>query len=127
MCIRDRAYTAETGVPVTVVTAASGEYETTLMAEMGKSEAPTLFQVNGPVGRANWKDYCYDLSGSDIYTQLTSAVSYTHLCSAGRRPYFSSAARFRSYSRSALAISPFTCSISSRRCCTCLLYTSRCV
>ena len=42
------------------------------MAEMGKSEAPTLFQVNGPVGLANWKDYCYDLSGSDIYTQLTS-------------------------------------------------------
>ena len=60
-----KAYTAETGVPVTVVTAASGEYETTLMAEMGKSEAPTLFQVNGPVGLANWKDYCYDLSGSD--------------------------------------------------------------
>ena len=67
-----KAYTAETGVPVTVVTAASGEYETTLMAEMCKSEAPTLFQVNGPVGLANWKDYCYDLSGSDIYTQLTS-------------------------------------------------------
>jgi len=29
-------YTEETGVPVTVVTAASGEYETTLMSEMGK-------------------------------------------------------------------------------------------
>ena len=67
-----KAYTEETGVPVTVVTAASGEYETTLMAEMGKSEAPTLFQVNGPVGLANWKDYCYDLAGSDIYGQLTS-------------------------------------------------------
>ena len=66
------AYTAETGVPVTVVTAASGEYETTLMAEMGKSEAPTLFQVNGPVGLANWKDYCYDLAGSDVYGELTS-------------------------------------------------------
>ena len=67
-----KAYTEETGVPVTVVTAASGEYETTLMAEMGKSEAPTLFQVNGPVGLANWKDYCYDLAGSDIYGQLTN-------------------------------------------------------
>ena len=66
------AYTEETGVPVTVVTAASGEYETTLMAEMGKDEAPTLFQVNGPVGLANWTDYCYDLSGSEIYGQLTS-------------------------------------------------------
>ena len=67
-----KAYTEETGVPVTVVTAASGNYETTLMSEMGKSGAPTLFQVNGPVGLANWKDYCYDLSGSDIYGQLTS-------------------------------------------------------
>ena len=66
------AYTAETGVPVKVHTAASGNYETTLMAEMGKTDAPTLFQVNGPVGLANWKDYCYDLAGSDIYGQLTS-------------------------------------------------------
>ena len=65
-------YTEETGVPVTVVTAASGTYETTLMAEMAKTDAPTLFQVNGPVGLANWKDYCYDLTGSDIYGQLTS-------------------------------------------------------
>ncbi len=64
------AYTEETGVPVTVVTAASGQYETTLMAEMGKDEAPTLFQVNGPVGLANWKDYCYDLTGSDVYGEL---------------------------------------------------------
>ena len=67
-----KAYTEETGVEVTVVTAASGQYETTLMSEMGKSSAPTLFQVNGPVGLANWKDYCYDLSGSDVYGQLTS-------------------------------------------------------
>ena len=66
------AYTQETGVPVTVVTAASGEYETTLMSEMGKSSAPTLFQVNGPVGLANWTDYCYDLSDSAIYGELTS-------------------------------------------------------
>ncbi|MCI5481849.1 MAG: ABC transporter substrate-binding protein [Lachnospiraceae bacterium] len=67
-----KAYTEETGVEVTVVTAASGNYETTLMSEMGKSGAPTLFQVNGPVGLANWKDYCYDLSGSDVYGELTS-------------------------------------------------------
>ena len=67
-----KAYTEETGVKVEVVTAASGEYETTLMSEMGKSGAPTLFPVNGPVGLANWKDYCYDLSDSDVYKQLTS-------------------------------------------------------
>ena len=67
-----QTYTAQTGVPVTVVTAASGQYETTLMAEMGKSEAPTLFQVNGPVGLNNWKDYCYDLTGSAVLGELTS-------------------------------------------------------
>ena len=67
-----KAYTEETGIKVTVLTAASGTYEETLMAEMGKEEAPTLFQVNGPVGLANWKDYCYDLSGSAIYGELTS-------------------------------------------------------
>ncbi|EFB74357.1 ABC transporter substrate-binding protein [Subdoligranulum variabile] len=67
-----KVYTEQTGVPVEVVTAASGEYETTLMSEMAKSDAPTLFQVNGPVGLANWKDYCYDLTGSDILSQLTS-------------------------------------------------------
>ena len=67
-----KKYTAETGVPVTVVTAASGEYETTLKSEMAKSNAPTLFQVNGPVGLASWKDYCYDLKDSEIYRQVES-------------------------------------------------------
>ena len=67
-----KAYTEETGVPVTVVTAASGTYEQTLMSEIAKSNPPTLFQVNGPVGLANWKDYCYDLAGSDVLGQLTS-------------------------------------------------------
>lgn len=66
------AYTEETGVPVTVVTAASGTYEETLMSEMAKSEAPTLFQVNGPVGLSNWKDYCYDLTGTPVLGELTS-------------------------------------------------------
>ena len=66
------AYTEEKGVPVTVGAAGSGQYGTTLQSEMAKSEAPTLFQVNGPVGLKNWKDYCYDLSGSDIYSQLTN-------------------------------------------------------
>ena len=66
------SYEKQFGVDVTVVTASGGDYETTLQAEIEKDEAPTLFQVNGPVGLANWKDYCYDLSGSDVYKQLTS-------------------------------------------------------
>ena len=65
-------YTEETGVEVEVQTAASGTYESTLKAEMAKDEAPTLFQVNGPVGLASWRDYCYDLSDSQVYADLSS-------------------------------------------------------
>ena len=65
-------YTEETGTEVQVVTAASGTYESTLKSEMDKSEAPTLFQVNGPVGLAAWKDYCYDLKDTDVYKNLAS-------------------------------------------------------
>ena len=39
-----KTYTEQTGVPVKVVTAASGTYDTTLAAELDKSSAPTLFQ-----------------------------------------------------------------------------------
>ena len=67
-----KTYTEKTGVPVTVVTAASGTYEQTLTSEMDKTEAPTLFQVNGPVGLANWIDYCYDFTGSKVLGELTS-------------------------------------------------------
>ncbi|MBQ6893760.1 MAG: ABC transporter substrate-binding protein [Clostridia bacterium] len=65
-------YTEETGIPVTVVTAASGNYEQTLTSEMDKKDAPTLFQVNGPVGLANWKDYCYNFDGSAVLDELVS-------------------------------------------------------
>lgn len=63
-------YTEETGVKVTVETAAAGTYETTLKSEMGKSDAPTLFQVNGPVGLDTWKDYAADLTDSSVYSHL---------------------------------------------------------
>lgn len=65
-------YTELTGVQVDVQTAASNTYESSLKSEMAKSEAPTLFQVNGPVGLATWKDYCMDLSGTELYNQLKS-------------------------------------------------------
>ena len=67
-----KAYTEETGVPVTVLAAASGTYEEKLTSEIAKTDAPTLFQVNGPVGLASWKDYCYDLKDSQVYGELTS-------------------------------------------------------
>ena len=67
------AYTAETGVPVTVLTAASGTYEETLMAEMGKSEAPTLFQCGNAQGLLDWDDYCLDLTGTKVLGQMTTS------------------------------------------------------
>lgn len=65
------AYKNETGVEVIVETAANNAYESTLAAKMATDEAPTLFQINGPKGYANWKDYCADLSDTELYKHLT--------------------------------------------------------
>ena len=67
-----KKYTEETGVKVTVVTAAEGKYEETLTTEMNKSSAPTLFQINGPVAYETWKDYCLDLKDTNLYKELIS-------------------------------------------------------
>ncbi len=64
-------YQKETGVKVVVETAANNTYEQTLAAKMATDEAPTLFQINGPRGYAAWKDYCADLSGTELYQHLT--------------------------------------------------------
>lgn len=63
-------YEKETGVKVKVVTAASGTYEQTLKSEIAKEDAPTLFQINGPVGYKSWKDYCLDLKDTELYKHL---------------------------------------------------------
>lgn len=64
-------YEKETGIRLVVETAASGTYESTLTARMATDEAPTLFQVNGPIGYASWADYCADLSDTELYKHLT--------------------------------------------------------
>ena len=64
-------YEKETGVKVIVETAANNTYEQTLTAKMATDEAPTLFQINGPRGYANWKDYCADLKNTQLYQHLT--------------------------------------------------------
>ena len=63
-------YEAETGVKVKVETAASGTYEQTLKSEIAKKDAPTIFQINGPVGYESWKDYCLDLKDTELYDHL---------------------------------------------------------
>ena len=66
------AYTAETGVEVKVVTAASGTYSDTLTAEMAKDEAPTLFQCGNAQGLLDWGEYCLDLNGTAFANELTT-------------------------------------------------------
>lgn len=67
-----KTYTEQTGVPVKVVTAASGDYSTTLNAQMGKDGAPTLFQCGNAQGLADWDDYCLDLTGTAFANELTT-------------------------------------------------------
>ena len=64
-------YTAETGIPVEIVTAASGTYSETLTAEMDKANAPTIFVVS-PNGVPTWGDYCLDLTGTPIANELAT-------------------------------------------------------
>ncbi len=64
-------YQKETGVKVKVVTAAANTYEQTLKSEIAKSSAPTIFQVNGPIGYQSWKDYCLNIENSDFAKLLS--------------------------------------------------------
>ena len=64
------AYTAETGVDIQIETAASGQYESTLTARMDSSEAPAIFAVETATALATWKDYCRDLSDTDLYASV---------------------------------------------------------
>lgn len=66
-----KEYEAETGIRVKVVTAASDTYEQTLTSEIAKSNPPTIFQINGPIGYENWKNYCADLKDTKLYSILS--------------------------------------------------------
>ena len=65
-------YTEETGVKVDIVTAASGTYNETLIAEMDKSTPPTIFVVGNTAAVDTWKDYCYDLTNTEIAKELNT-------------------------------------------------------
>ena len=66
-----KKYKEEKGVEVKVVTAAANTYEQTLKSEIAKTDAPTIFQVNGPIGYNAWKEYCLDIKGSKLYSYLS--------------------------------------------------------
>lgn len=58
------------GYKLKVVTAASGTYEQTLKSEQAKSNPPVIFQTNGPVGLASFKNEVASLEGTDFYKLL---------------------------------------------------------
>lgn len=64
-------YEEETGVSVKVSTAAANMYEQTLKSEIAKSSAPTIFQINGPIGYQSWKDYCLNIENSEFASHLS--------------------------------------------------------
>ena len=65
-------YTKETGVPVTVVTAASGQYDTMLTSELDKSAPPTMFQVGNQGAVNSYGDFCYPLDNTDVMKEMTT-------------------------------------------------------
>ena len=81
-------YTEETGVEVKIVTAASGEYNKTLTAEMDKEDAPTIFVVGNAAAAKEWSNYCLDLKGTAIANELNTDAYNVYdengkLCSIG--------------------------------------------
>ena len=67
-----RRYTEETGVEVKVITAASGTYSQTLIAEMDKSAPPTLFVISYPTEVPFWGKYALDLRDTAIARELNT-------------------------------------------------------
>ena len=65
-------YTETTGVPVKVVTAASGTYSDTLTAEMAKTEAPTIFNIGNLSGLNDWDEYALNLADTAVANELTT-------------------------------------------------------
>ena len=67
-----KMYKDKTGIEVKVVTAASGTYNQTLIAEMDKSEAPTMFVIGNQAAVKEWGDYAVDLKDSAIAKELNT-------------------------------------------------------
>ena len=64
------AYTDETGVQVDVQTASSGTYDTTLLSELAKDNAPTMFSTAGYATFARYKKYLEPIQDSEVYGLL---------------------------------------------------------
>ncbi len=66
-----KTYETLTGVKIKFATASANTYEQTLKSEIAKKDAPTIFQINGPIGYEVWKNYCADLTDTQLYSILS--------------------------------------------------------
>ncbi|MEE1296521.1 MAG: ABC transporter substrate-binding protein [Bifidobacterium sp.] len=64
-------YTKKTGVKVDVLTATSGDYNTTLRSELGKTHAPTMISITGYDTFGAFSDYLEPIQDTDAYAKLT--------------------------------------------------------
>ena len=69
-----KTYTEETGVPVKVITAASGKYDDTLTSEMDKTDAPTIFNMGNSGSVDSWGEYALPLDDTDLIKEQTTDV-----------------------------------------------------
>lgn len=61
-------YEKISGVKIEIINSPSNCNEQTLQSEIAKKNAPTLFQINGDNGYESWKNYCLDLSNTNLYS-----------------------------------------------------------
>ena len=66
------AYTANTGVPVSVVACDSKNWEQTLASHLEDEDAPTIYQIFSPTGTEHWQGLCHDLTRTDAAKALVS-------------------------------------------------------
>ncbi|NEG69081.1 ABC transporter substrate-binding protein [Bifidobacterium choloepi] len=66
-------YTQQTGVKVDILTATSGDYNTTLRTELGKSNAPTMVSITGYDTFSTFSDFLEPIQDSEAYANLTEA------------------------------------------------------
>ena len=59
------------GGNVTVVTAADGQYDTTLQSELAKSNTPTIFNIGNSAAAQTYDSYTYDLKDTSLYNHAT--------------------------------------------------------
>ena len=68
-----KIYSEQTGIGVKVVSPASGQYESTLVSQLGKEDDPvTMFQISSKEELETFGGFTYNLVNTDIYSLMTS-------------------------------------------------------